>query len=89
MKTPIISSMGVNHDKSNVNICATRVVLTSAPMITARLAAVPIIFLDAKDAHIIVVAVELCNMPVTPRPAAKAFRRLLVLFAMTRCRDVA
>ena len=89
MNTPVINKRGINHDRSNVKICATSVVLTSAPMITARPADVPIIFFDAKDAQIIAVAVELCNIAVTPSPATNALMRLLVLFAMTRCKEVA
>ena len=81
--------MGVSHDRSKVRICATRVVLTSAPIITARPAAVPMILLEAKDAQIIAVAVELCKMAVTPSPARNALKRLDVLAAIMRCSEVA
>lgn len=89
MNTPLISNNGMSHDKSKVRICATRVVLTSAPIITANPAAVPIIFFDAKEEQIIAVAVELCKIAVTPSPATNAFNLLLVLLAMTCCSDVA
>lgn len=70
-------------DKLKVRICATNVVLISAPIITARAADVPIICFEAKEDTTKAVAVELCKTAVTPRPDKKALNLLLVLLAIT------
>lgn len=87
MATPLNKSSGASHDKSNVKTCATNVVPTSAPITTEIPAAVPIARLEAKEAHIIAVAVELWRIAVTPMPARNALTRFEVLAAMTFCSD--
>lgn len=81
---PIIRQAGDSHDRSKLRTCATNVVLTSAPIITAMAAASVITPFFAKEVVSRAVAVELCNKAVTAAPEAKAEKRLPVPLAIMR-----
>lgn len=87
MMTPLNKRRGINHDKSKVRTCATKVVPTSAPITTAMPAAVEIARFEAKEAQRMAAAVELWSTAVMPMPVKKAFIRLQVLLAMIFCRE--
>lgn len=84
---PMISRTGDTHDKSKLRTCATKVVLTSAPIITAMDALRVIMPFFAKDVVSKAVAVELCRSAVTAAPDRKAEKRLPVPFVMI-CRSL-
>ena len=70
--TPIATSTVQSHFTSKENTCATIAEPTSAPRMTASASGSAIRPRPANEASSIVVAVELCRMPVTPIPARNA-----------------
>jgi hypothetical protein len=73
---PVMTATGDSQRRSMARSWAATAVPTSAPSITARAAARPIIRRSAKAPVMIAVAVELCSGTVMKRPAAAALKRL-------------
>ena len=67
--TPSATSTVHSHFTSSENTCATMAEPTSAPSTTASAIGSAIRPRAANEASSIVVAVELCRMPVMPTPA--------------------
>jgi hypothetical protein len=73
--TPTNSPAAQSHLMSKAKTCATSVVPTSAPSMMASAMGSVTRPRPAKDDSSRAVAVELCTMPVTPMPVAKAVMR--------------
>ena len=74
--TPMATSTLHSHFTSSENTCATIAEPTSAPSTTASASGSAIRPRAANEASSIVVAVELCRMPVMPTPAKNAPMRV-------------
>ena len=73
---PVMTAAGESQRRSTAKSWAATAVPISAPSITARAAARPIIRRSAKAPVMIAVAVELCSGTVMKKPAATAEKRL-------------
>ncbi len=77
--TPTKISSGDSHDRSSENTCTMMAVPTLAPSMMASAGATAIRPWPTKELTMTAVALLLWTRPVTPRPAAKAVKRLEML----------